>query len=259
MRVVNLFADPDDWFDDNLMQPILQLFRAAEHPRDACVDMWKLDLSGSFGDRYTAEILQWIDAAYTLSLQFFPRLDVLLDRIIVIPAQADGDLVRSLDGVGGFAFKNDLILYISPSVPRWKDALFHAAIHEINHVVRQDFFDPNEMFLEWMVMEGMAEVFIAEQFPAKVLPKWVTTCRDADVQRFLPQLCEFWRQSHHSIPHAREWFYGSESKNIPKWLGYATGFKLVGTMRSKCRNEAWDKFITRSAFDFIEDFPAPTS
>lgn len=255
MYIIDLISNPDLWNQDDLFHSVKSLMgisgKASENIKEAMVNFWHLKLEDNVSTAEVENMKQIIQDGYNFSSSEFSVLKTCMNHVFLIAVNdEDRFLVEKMGGVCGYGFPNDIMIWLTVSVPSWRKELFHTVVHEMNHVVRQQYQNPHKNFLEWMVMEGMAEVFYSEKFPEQPFAPWVTTA-EARVKEFLPRLKQFWwKDVYTEVPDARKWFFGDEELKIPLWLGYATGFHLVKVVRQRYKTEPWSQFIMRATDNF---------
>lgn len=248
MKITSFLGDTKDWQDDNTFRKFVEPGDAVDDIRSNLIDRFQIDPER----KYTPDVITVAKEAISTGLEFalnsFSELETTLEQAFVAPAKAEDDfLINELDGVCGFAWPDNVLLFFDPVAENWNSMLYFASIHEANHVIRLKYSD--NTLLEWIVMEGLAEVFINEKFPERVPAKFVTESLSR-VDEFIPKLKSFWNTPHEEIPDARDWIFGNSEKEIPKWLGYAAGYSLVSKVRENNLNEDWEQFIKRPATSF---------
>lgn len=92
-------------------------------------------------------------------------------------------------------------------------------------------------------MEGLAEVYVDEKFPTEPSSKYALAVDDETARHWLPQLQDFWMKSEIRFDQYKDYVYGSEQKNIPRWLGYSVGHKIVKSFRARHRHVSWSDLI----------------
>ncbi len=72
---------------------------------------------------------------------------------------------------------------------------------------------------------------------------------ESDAALWFAKVEKFWFEKRSDLKDGRDWFFGSE--NIPKWLGYCLGYKLVTRYRKSHPELSWEELIKIPSKDFI--------
>jgi uncharacterized protein YjaZ len=172
--------------------------------------------------------LKWAEARIKL-----PTLDIVVIRnpMFVIPET----------GVSGYAPTSNLVVLsvdpLNSNFAAKMDVELPATIvHELHHCSRWSGPDYGHTLLKALVSEGLAQHFEAD-FRQGAAPFYAEMLSDADVNRLLAQASEEFDDPSYS--HS-DWFFGSDSRNIPRHTGYSLGFQLVGRfLRERQGNAAY--------------------
>lgn len=157
-------------------------------------------------------------------------------------------------GVGGFSPNPHLVfVWIDPEhkdlEKTIEEEVKRTIIHESHHAARSVTFPWNEAnLLEALITEGLADHFDVELNNGKPYP-WSTALNEDEITKYFDKAKNselLSKEYNHS-----SWFFGSEEKGIPRWTGYAIGFKLVGDYIKKT-NKSASKLVDAPASDFIE-------
>jgi len=166
--------------------------------------------------------------------------------------------IRETYGVHGTASSNIILVSQHPTafIP---GKLKKCVLHEFNHLARLKHFSffKNGTFLDWMIMEGLAETYVHEKYPNEATPPWTHPLDEAEMGIWLSRLKELWLQKRDSIEGPDEWFFGSErmkptgTKGVPKWLGYKLGFMIVQAFRKRHSALKWSELIAVPSESFL--------
>ncbi len=145
-------------------------------------------------------------------------------RIIVRSAPAN---VIPEIGVGGFNPNEDeVIISFDPAFPDLlatiNDELPIQIAHEMHHARRRRSVGYGNTLLQAAVSEGMADCF-AEEVTGNGPSPWSTALTEEQLITWLVNAKVTWNQT--GYDHS-SWFLGT-SNDIPRWAGYAIGYKLV--------------------------------
>lgn len=169
-------------------------------------------------------------------------------EIIEDPSQAIPET-----GVGGYAPDSYTItIYYDSSNENfkinWQGEIKSSVMHEFHHAVRNRTYNWKEdSLLGAIVTEGLADHFDIEMNGGKPKP-WSVALSDEDFER----IAKLASAEFHSYKYNHtDWFFGSESRNIPKWAGYSLGFKLVGDYLKKTHKKA-SELVAEPAESFLD-------
>jgi len=174
----------------------------------------------------------------------------LLD--IVIADNPDAAIPET--GVGGFSPNPHLIfVWINPEhndlEKTIEEEVRRTITHESHHAARAITFPWNEAnLLEAFITEGLADHFDVELNEGKTYP-WSVALSESEIEKYFDKAKNselLSKEYDHS-----SWFFGSEEKDIPRWAGYAIGFKLVGDYIKKTGKTA-SELVNTLAGDFIK-------
>lgn len=141
-------------------------------------------------------------------------------------------------GVGGYASTAHLV-YINID-PQFKDLsiVLDAEIqstlaHELHHCARMDSVGYGKILFEQIISEGLADHFDMEINGGDPKP-WSVAIHGAELDGLLKKAeSEFDHECNHS-----DWFFGTNTKVIPRWAGYSLGYKIVGDYIQKTGKKA---------------------
>ena len=171
---------------------------------------------------------------------------------VSVEINEDPDQVIPETGVGGFTpDSHTIFVYYDSTNQNLKEKLQQeiksTVTHEFHHAIRNRIFNWKEdTLLGAMITEGLADHFDIEVNGGQPKP-WSIALNDDELEKVkgtaTPEFNS--REYNHD-----DWFFGSESRNIPKWAGYAIGFKLVGDYLKKIDKKA-SELVVEPASSFI--------
>ncbi|WLV25589.1 DUF2268 domain-containing protein [Aciduricibacillus chroicocephali] len=162
--------------------------------------------------------------------------------IFILPADEDNTVLRDkLKGRSGIAFKDKLLLFITPQAKK-KD-LQTLLAHEYHHVIRLNSLDKKEnifTLLDSIVMEGLAENAVRELYGEKRTAYWTSLYNNKEINRIwknfirpnlqIPKT----EEKHHRLLHGHG--------KLPEMAGYCCGYVLVKKYMEKHKVESADLF-----------------
>jgi hypothetical protein len=150
-------------------------------------------------------------------------------------------------GVGGYAPTANLIYVNIDALRTNLREHLHAEIvstiaHELHHCARTYAIGYGKTLLEALISEGLADHFDIEV--NQHLPKpWSLAVEGEVLNEMLTRAsAEFESETY---DHAA-WFFGSEEKDVPRWLGYSLGFHLVREYMKKTSRTAAELVATEA-------------
>lgn len=179
-------------------------------------------------------------ALYRAREAFVSRGHALPDQDTVFAlclSQADHSNPSYAAGYSGFG-----------AIPGWAMVVYWAATpdnlrsieavtaHEMHHNILATLLPPRMNVFqinvgEYMVMEGLAESFAHELYGTETIGPWVTNYREADmetaIKAFRPALTAT------GFNTIRQYIFGNEAQGIPRFAGYALGYKVVQAYLAK--------------------------
>lgn len=180
-----------------------------------------LNASGAF-NTHQSQIQQEIDEAF-LKIR---KVLAAVDEIDVVIQDNPNSAIPEI-GVGGYSPDGHTIfLSFDLSHAQIQNAITHETVrtlaHEVHHCVRWRGPGYGETLFEAFITEGLADHFQMEVTQGTP-PLWVSTFNSEELKD-LEHLAEpeYWRAYNHN-----DWFFGSKDKKIPRWAGYALGYRLV--------------------------------
>jgi uncharacterized protein YjaZ len=172
---------------------------------------------------------------------------------VLVEIKEDPNKVILETGVGGYTPNSHTIFVYYDSTnknfrenPREK--IKSTVTHEFHHAVRNRTYNWKEdTLLGAMITEGLADHFDIEVNGGEPKP-WSVVLKDVEIERIKvianPEFNS--REYNHS-----EWFFGSQERNIPRWAGYAIGFKLVDSYLKKSGKKA-SELVAEPAKSFLD-------
>lgn len=131
-------------------------------------------------------------------------------------------------GIGGYT-PNEHLVFISlnPEVAHFeqnlKNNLKRTIAHELHHAMRWRNPGYGETLFEALITEGLADHFDMEINETDIPEPRDTALTELQVNEFVKKASQEFDSKEYDH---KEWFFGS--KDIPRWTGYALGFKIVG-------------------------------
>jgi uncharacterized protein YjaZ len=148
------------------------------------------------------------------------------------------DFVKDkMGGVSGYTpYKNTLLLFVSPIGTRhWERALTETICHEFMHTVMDNHYERKDL-LDDLVFEGIAESFVSFHFGERPdMPSQALSEKEA---------LEWYRKLKKRSRNTKLYYsVFLEGKEFPLWAGYAIGYRLFETYRSKHRKVTWNEVV----------------
>ncbi len=179
-----------------------------------------------------------IESAITETLEKVQNIFNVYD--VSVHVIEDKEKIIPETGIGGFTpDSHTIFIYYDLEHENFKknikQEIASTLSHEFHHAVRNRTFDwTQDTLLGAMVTEGLADHFDIEMNKGKPKP-WSLALSDSKIIEIekLAGLEFNNREYNHS-----DWFFGSQEKNIPKWAGYAIGFKIVKEYLQKTNKKA---------------------
>lgn len=261
MEVVNFFLDMSAWKRDELFFPLRRYFGPYEdnpYTNKSYAEIKAAFLKAVHADRcssFDPKRMQKLEGELVNeTLRFRDDFEQLLPsdfKVLLLPMKSDWEYVmKNLDGTWGVTFPTCIVLGAHPTgdLSRLRRTLHH----EANHSIRLQFVKDNHCFLDRIILEGLAETYVDEKFPADKPSKYVVAASEVEVSQWVPKLSEFWRDETFTAKDFSRYLYGSEQFGIPKWLGYAAGYRIVKEARThRFRTLDWSDLIRVPAEQFL--------
>lgn len=162
---------------------------------------------------------------------------VALDRILpFLNYVNEVDIVFSVNpqatipefGIGGYTPNaHTIFISLDPKHSKFisslKTELPRTLAHELHHTVR--WIDPGygQTLGEALITEGLAANFELEVFGKKP-NMWDVAVRGKKLRQLQKRALREFQSSKYNH---NDWFFGSERRNIPRWTGYALGYRMV--------------------------------
>lgn len=129
------------------------------------------------------------------------------------------------DGAGGYArSSSEVWIGLKPGMKAW-DALRRCVAHELHHCARRRLVGYGRTLAEAIVSEGLADHFVVEVYgpPAGA---WTRALNDSQFDNLRMKILA---DPHWKLPGAYSlaWLTGSRKRGIPRWTGYALGWRAV--------------------------------
>jgi len=159
---------------------------------------------------------------------------------VSVEVREDPNQVISETGVGGYTpDSHTIVVYFDSDNENFKrnlrEEIKSTVTHEFHHAIRNRTYNwEDDTLLGAMITEGLADHFDIEVNGGKPKP-WSVALNEEELKRIIELATpEFNSRKYNHT----DWFFGSQERNIPKWAGYAIGFKLVGDYLEKMGKKA---------------------
>ncbi len=247
MGVTNLLEHRELWENEGLFASVFEglkyfdssLLKVNQVPSMLENSFFMADRQLSLGTTDNQDLLAEIDSATSVIKSDFPQIS---PEIIVFGTSVRNKfLIEKMNGVGGYAAGNAVLLYLQPN-SNWRNSVYRTILHELNHLARYPFGHPS-IFINWVVFEGLAELYVAEKCPNEPLSPWTKSATLEQIEKLLPMVRKFWTDEKMPLD-SRDWFFGSVEKSIPLWFGYSLGFQIAQAYRHEHPNMSWQKLIS---------------
>jgi uncharacterized protein YjaZ len=252
MEIINFYKDKTAWERDELFFPLRRFFAPYENnPYDGrpTSDIKTDFLKAIHADRNPTFEIDRMDSLEEKlkfeSVRFRKDFDELLPdvfKILLFPLSSSWEYVmKHLDGTWGVTFPSCIVLAAHPKGQL--ERLLRTLHHEANHSIRLKYIEDDHSFLDRIIMEGLAEVYVDEKFPQEPSSQYVSAADELTARSWIPQLKDFWLKSEVRFEQYKDFLYGSDQKAIPQWLGYSVGHKIVKSFRLKNQQVPWSQLI----------------
>ena len=156
-------------------------------------------------------------------------------------------------GVGGFnPAADEVILWIDPLFPQLNQSLdvelAPIIAHEMHHAKRRRSVGYGTTLLEALISEGLADSFSIELMGITP-PLWSTALTGSELDNWTEIARNSWGEPSYNHP---KWFFGT-SDEIPRWAGYAIGYKLVQDYLDKNTTATPSNLHDEPAVSFIPE------
>ena len=172
--------------------------------------------------------------------------------IFILPADEDNRILgETLKGRSGIAFKDKLLLFISPYT---KNEDLHTLLtHEYHHAVRLNKLNIEEhkfTLLDSIIMEGLAENAVRELYGEEQTAFWTSLYSDIEIRRIWRNFIRPNLQIPKTEPKHHRLLHGHGK--LPKMAGYCCGYLLVKQFMEKQKVKSVKLFHLPSS-DFLND------
>lgn len=195
---------------------------------------------GEHRDRIEQTVRQTISAVNDR----MPISDVLV-RVVVDPSRVIPEL-----GLSGYnPSEDEVILFVDPQSSVLPQSLANdlspVLAHELHHAKRRRTVGYGSTLLEAIVSEGLADHFSMEAIGSES-PLWARALTGSDLDMWTERAMETWTERPYDHT---GWFVGTDP-DIPRWTGYAIGFKLVGDYLSADPDRRTSRLVDEPAATF---------
>lgn len=147
--------------------------------------------------------------------------------VFIFPSDPNNEELRmNFNSKSGLAFSDKLFLFVSEN--NSKDEIRALFTHEYNHVCRLNKFKKKEkdyVLLDTIILEGLAENAVFEQWSDKYTANWTTYYSDEELKEMWKRLILPLNHLPKQHPRHQELLYGT--RLYPKMAGYGVGYYLV--------------------------------
>jgi len=147
--------------------------------------------------------------------------------VFIFPSDSNNSVLsRQFKGKSGLAYADKLFLFISPH--NTKTEIKALITHEYNHVCRLNKFPKREdeyTLLDTIILEGLAEVAVAERFGKDSTSSWTSLYSDKQLARLWKDFVNPNKLHVKGSPVHEKVLYGLG--NCPHMTGYAVGYYVV--------------------------------
>jgi len=176
-------------------------------------------------------------------------------QVVVKEANHPDDL-KDIGGVGGYCPGEKLIeLSVDVNHPMfqklWGQLVRRSLLHELHHAARRQagIATGEGSFLECLFSEGLADRFVYDL--TNIKPVWVIDLEPEIMAELSEKAKEIFNQPVTDKLYD-DWFIeGSKELNIPRWAGYALGYKLVNDYLSQHSDSSAASLVSVSALSLI--------
>jgi len=262
MEIINFFTDASAWEKDELFFPLKRYFGpCSNNPFDGKgnSEIKRAFLEAIHADSfpiYEYSVIKNLERGLEKEAKRFTEVfSAMLPpdfKILLFPMKDDWSyVIENLGGTWGVTFPKCVVLCAHPSTDLSR--LLRTLHHETNHSIRLQFIEDDHNFLDRIILEGLAEVYVDEMFPHDSPSNFVTGVSTSEIERWLHRFSEFWLAKDFKFEDYKVFLYGSQEQKIPKWLGYAVGYFLVKLARqNQFKTLPWNELIKKSAISFIQ-------
>lgn len=261
MEIINFFTDKLAWEKDDLFFPLKRYFgpisnnpfdgKNSSEIKSAFLRAIHADSAPTFEYSKMKNFERDLEKEANRFKSDFAGIVPTNFKILLFPMKNDWSFViENLGGAWGVTFPTCVVLCAHPNCDFSK--LLRTFHHEANHSIRLQYIEDDHNFLDRIILEGLAEVYVSEKFPQDAPSNFVTSVTKSEIEMWLPRLTEFWNNKSFKFDDYKNYLYGSEDQKVPKWLGYAAGYYLVNTVRqNQFKALSWNELIKKSAELFL--------
>ena len=132
-------------------------------------------------------------------------------------------------GIGGHsANANTIFISLDPKFKNFRQTIDfqieRILAHELHHCLRWRKVGYGKTLLEALITEGLADHFEIEVTGKSTQP-WDRALDDKQIEKYLDLAKP---EFNHKNYDRHAWFFGSQTRRLPRWTGYTLGFHLVG-------------------------------
>lgn len=256
--IINFISEPKNWEDENLFDPFIPNL-ARYNPvivngaaaRKSLEEQFSLSRQATFESSEVGEILNEINDAVALIEEDFGALDT---KIYLFEMDGADEFVKNkMNGVSGYSNSpNEMFVCVQKS-SNWRGFVNHTTVHELTHCHRYKYSDPYLRFIDWLVLEGLAEVYLNRK--RNLQSAWTVSADKETIRGILPEVASWWKNEG-MTPEAPAYFFGSEELKIPLWFGYSLGYWIVDDFVKGAPDLSWAELLKKPSDEFVDAFSA---
>lgn len=158
---------------------------------------------------------------------------------------------ETLGGVSAFAGEACIRFFVYPEAGV-RSILLSTLVHEYNHVWRLSARLSDETLLDKLILEGLAEHFVAHVLGATHQGPWVQVLTDEKARAL-------WASTYQSRMDLTgddaigPYLFGKKELDLPRWAGYSMGYHLVQWYRNAHPNVTIHELTLMPSKNFILD------
>ena len=172
-------------------------------------------------------------------------------RVVVKETKRPDDL-KDIGGVGGYCPSGELVeISIDVNHPifqkLWGQLVRRSLLHELHHAARRQagIAIGESSFLECLFSEGLADHFVHDL--TNIKPVWAIELNQKVADALLKKAKAIFDQPMTDKIYDTWFIEGSKELNIPRWAGYALGFKLVDDYLTQHPDTSSISLVTKPA------------
>jgi uncharacterized protein YjaZ len=194
MIIHDLLLDRSLWGNESIFKPVLGLKMGRSvlpdsYPGPKLFNCFDVDSKLNWNNESSTVAKAALEEARSVSRKYFSNSPTH----VYICGSAGKLGLKEFGGVSGYSWPSAVLIYFDKD-SNWRKHILATAIHEFNHVARFNFSNPYETFQDWLIFEGLAEVFLHEYFKKTYNSPWTSQLAPEDMQPFLNKIRFFLAQ-----------------------------------------------------------------